>query len=240
MSIESNVVKKTNKYVYLSNGTHMSHSDYHRYKQDIRNELAIVHQKDYADSVHVIVQSLKEKKDLEDMFEQVQSDIMNVSMDIQLSQHDQKVDWQQSYRDQVVKTDELKDKLTYHARKLYSKLAELPILNEFQEENGIKFIIQHNYVTEEYRFCFDPYQLGGNFHSTLSDFYRKNHWGTVNGGWMKVIGSKIILYAQSGDYGVYEDEIAIQAAKVLFPNKHIFSHAGKQWMDISSIYELPF
>lgn len=49
--IEKMVIKKTNKYVYFSDNTHMSHSDFHHYKQSIRNEYAIIHQKDYAQSV---------------------------------------------------------------------------------------------------------------------------------------------------------------------------------------------
>jgi hypothetical protein len=239
MSIENNVVKKTNKYVYLSDGTHMSHSNYHRYKQDIRNELSIVHTKEYKNSVEVIVQSLKEKRELEKFLEQVEEDIMNVTLEIQMCKDRQATDWEKYYRDQIVKTDNLNDKLTKHARKLYKQLAGLPILNEFEEKQGIKFIIQQNYKTNEYRFCFDPYQLGANFHSTISDFYREDSWGTINGGWLKVLGDKLILYAQSGDYGVYDDNIAINAAKIIFPNKEILSQAGQPWNEVTLIYGLP-
>lgn len=238
MDIEKNVVKKTNKYVYLSNGTHMSHSDFHRYKQGIRNELAIVHQKEYAESIYVVVQSLKEREELKLALEVLEDQKADLKMAIDMGRV---TDWEKYYRDEMKKHDDTKDKLVKHARSLYSDLASLPILQNFQESKGIKFIIQQNYETNEYRFCFDPYQLGANFHSTLSDFYRENKWGTVNGGWFKVINNKVILYAQSGDYGVYEDDIAIIAAKKIFPNKTIQSFAGKSWSELPiPENELPF
>ena len=46
-----------------------------------------------------------------------------------------------------------------------------------------------------------------------------------------MIGNVLTLYAQSGDYGVYNNEIAIEAAKLVFPNKEIRSFAGMQWSD---------
>jgi histidinol dehydrogenase len=116
-------------------------------------------------------------------------------------------------------------------KEVTAQLSELPILKDYQNEKGIKFIIQKNYKTDEYRFCFDPYQLGANFHSTLSEFFRQENWGTINGGWLKMIGNVLTLYAQSGDYGVYNNEIAINAAKLVFPNKEIRSFAGMQWSD---------
>jgi hypothetical protein len=228
--MEKNVLKKTNKYVYLSNGTHMSHSDYHRYKQDIRNELSIIHAKEYKESVEVLVQSLKEKRTLEDTIQKVQEKTYELEYNLHTMQPDTH-DWKASFQRKDKELDEVKEKLNNHARNIYSQLSELPILKDYQNEKGIKFIIQKNYKTDEYRFCFDPYQLGANFHSTLSEFFRQENWGTINGGWLKMIGNVLTLYAQSGDYGVYNNEIAIEAAKLVFPNKEIRSFAGMQWSD---------
>ena len=114
---------------------------------------------------------------------------------------------------------------------LYADLTELPILKTYTNDKGIKFIIQKNYVTNEYRFCFDPYELGSNFHSQISEFFLEQNWGTVNGGWMKVLNNKVILYKSSGDYGVYDDTIGIDCAKKVFTNKVISSFAGKEWND---------
>lgn len=233
--LEQMVVKKTNKYVYFSNKTHMSHSDFHRYKQSLRDEYAIIHHKEYADSVRVITQSLQEKEKLESMLETIEEDILHLHYKIGRKEHD----WEKSFREQVTETENLKHKLISHARKLYSNLFELPILKEFEEKEGIKFIIQKNYKTDKHRFGFDPYKLGANFHSTLSDFYRENDWGTINGGWLKVIENKVILYAQSGDYGVYDNETAIEAVKIIFPDKEIISHAGEKWEKVAAICGLP-
>jgi len=229
--MEKNVLKKTNKYVYLSNGTHMSHSDYHRYKQDIRNELSIIHAKEYKESVEVLVQSLKEKRTLEDTIQKVQEKTYELEYNLHRMQPDTH-DWKASFQRKDKELDGVKEKLNNHARNIYSQLSELPILKDYQNEKGIKFIIQKNYKTDEYRFCFDPYQLGANFHSTLSEFFRQENWGTINGGWLKMIGNVLTLYAQSGDYGVYNNEIAIEAAKLVFPNKEIRSFAGKDWNSI--------
>lgn len=228
--MENNVLKKTNKYVYLSNGTHMSHSDFHRYKQDIRNELSIIHAKEYKESVEVLVQSLKEKKTLEDMIQRVQEQTYVLEYQIHTMQPDTH-DWKSSFKMKDKELDGVKEKLNNHARNIYSQLSELPILKDYQNDKGIKFIIQKNYKTDEYRFCFDPYQLGANFHSQLSEFFIQENWGTINGGWLKMIGNVLTLYAQSGDYGVYNNEIAIEAAKLVFPNKEIRSFAGMQWSD---------
>ena len=234
--LEQMVIKKTNKYVYFSNKTHMSHAHFHQYKQSIRNEYAIIHQKEFADSVHVIIQSLKEKKRLEDLMNKIDNE--NYTLEYYTNQSSEK-EWEEHFRRKVDETNALNDKLTSHARKLYSNLSELPILKEFEEKEGTKFIIQKNYKTIEHRFCFDPYKLGANFHSQLSDFYREDKWGTINGGWLKALEHKVILYAESGDYGVYDDETAIRAAKIIFPDKEIFSHAGELWKSVAAIYELP-
>lgn len=235
MDIEKNVVKKTNKYVYFSDGTHMSHSDFHRYKQDIKNELAIVHASEYKNSIKVMVQSAKERARLIDILERLEDETANLHYAI-----DQKApyDWEKACREEKAKHDETKNKLVAHARNLYSRLPDLPILIDFQNDKGIKFIIQKTHQFTKmgqpaYRFCFDPYQLGANFHSVLSkEFFPREGWGTANGGWMKVIGNTVTLYGESGDYGKYDDAIAIDACKRIFPNREIISFAGKKWDSI--------
>jgi hypothetical protein len=232
MDIEKNVVKKTNKYVYFSDGTHMSHSDFHRYKQNIRNKLAIVHASEYKESIEVIVQLAKEKAERTKILEDLQEANMELHYAI-----DQQTpyDWEKAFREETATHNETKNKLVAHARNLYSRLPDLPILVDFQNDKGIKFIIQETYAMDEpsYRFCFDPYQLGANYHSVLSmEFFPKEDWGIINGGWMKVIGNTVTLYGESGDYGKYDDTIAITACKQIFPRHNIISFAGKKWNEV--------
>ncbi len=237
-NLEKNVLKKTNKYVYLSNGTHMSHSDFHRYKQDIRNKLAIVHNNEYKDSIKVLVSSMKELEMIQDKISDLQQEKFALEYDLQYnrdySNHDYSYhDWEESYRRESTAHSATKDLLTEHARNLYKDLSSLPIIENFTNDKGIKFIIQKNYKTNEFRFCFDPYQLGSNFHSTLSMFYEEEYWGTINGGWLKAIDNTIVLYKSSGDYGIYDDAIAIECAKKVFKNKKILSFSNTEWDKIS-------
>jgi len=227
--LESMVVKKTNRYVYFSDGTHMSYSDFHRYKQDIRKELQLIHAKEYNNSIQMIAQSLEEKKRLEELLYKLESS--NVDLQYEIASL-QETNWEEKFKEQCDIADEAKRKLNNHAKKLYDNLSELPVLKSYTNDKGIKFIIQENSVTKEHRFCFDPYELGANFHSQISQFFEKEDWNTINGGWMKVINNKVILYKSSGDYGVYNDTIGVACAKVLFPDKVILSFAGKEWSDI--------
>lgn len=132
-----------------------------------------------------------------------------------------------------------------HATRLYEDLAELPILKNIEILDGLKFIIQEaipdiEMPKYEYRFCFDPYRLMANYHSDISYVYTSDQYCTINGGWIKIfdqnidgeIVSTVVLYGKSGDYGVYDDEIAIATARIIFPDKHIESYAGKSWDEI--------
>jgi len=108
-------------------------------------------------------------------------------------------------------------------------------LNYSTYENtvGKKFIIQQSRLDEnEYRFRFDPYGFVSNGHSAISGIFMLDNWSTINGGWLRTFDNKVILYAQSGDYGVYDDRIATQCAEKIFPGKEILSFAGKQWDNI--------
>lgn len=228
--LESMVIRKTNRFVYFSDGTHMSYSDFHKYKQDLRKELQLITATELKDSIQMVVTSLKEKQQLEELLEELENTKAEIRYEID-SIKENDIDWEKYYREQCDKTGEISKKLNDHASILYADLAELPILKSYSNDKGIKFIIQRNYVTNEHRFCFDPYELGANFHSQLSEFFRKENWGTINGGWMKVINNEVILYKSSGDYGVYDDTIAMICAIKIFPNKIISSFAGKEWVD---------
>ena len=228
--LESTVIRKTNRFVYFSDGTHMSYSDFHKYKQDLRKELQLITATELKDSIQMVVISLEEKQQLEELLYELQNanDELHYKID---SVKDNNTDWEKHFRKECENSQKLKYQLNNHASKLYADLTELPILNTYTNDKGIKFIIQRNYVTNEHRFCFDPYELGANFHSQLSEFFRKENWGTINGGWMKVINNEVILYKSSGDYGVYDDTIAMNCAIKIFPNKIISSFAGKEWVD---------
>jgi hypothetical protein len=137
------------------------------------------------------------------------------------------------------KYDELKDKIKATAREVYKQ--SLDVSHIKINYNGIKFIIQQH-EDETYRFCWDPYQFVDNYHSNISDIYRDNNWYTMNGGWIKIINNSVILYSKSGDYGVYDDAVAIHCAEKLFPNHKIYSFAGREWdSELANMFdELPF
>lgn len=211
--LESMVIKKSNKYVYFSDGTHMSHSSFHNLKQNNRNQFAILHQKEFENSIKTICVNKKNILEFENGKEFT--------------------DWEKYYRNEMENHQKTKNKLLSLAQKLYIDLADLPILKTLQIDKGIKFIIQES-EKEEHRFCFDPYQIMDNFHSSLSEIFRNETYYTINGGWMKIINAEVILYAQSGDYGVYNDTIALEACKKIFPDKKIKSFAGLSWDKISN------
>lgn len=52
--LEDSIIKKSNKYVYFSDGTHMTFSDFHHLKQDIRNEYTRVNFSDVVNSIKTI------------------------------------------------------------------------------------------------------------------------------------------------------------------------------------------
>lgn len=167
-------------------------------------------------------------------------------MSYNLVKDNTKTDWESYYRKEWTAHDKTKDKLMSVTTKLYKNLASLPDLNLLDTgNNGIKFIIQGT-EDDDYRFCFDAYQIQPNFHSSISLMFRDNKYYTRNGGWMKIIGNTLVLFYQSGDYGIYDNDIAIEAARKIFPTMEIKSYAGltlEQVMEILSPTderELPF
>jgi len=135
--------------------------------------------------------------------------------------------------------DKYKDKMRKTASDVYKQKLDF---SDLEITKGIKFIIQQNREDNSYRFCFDPYGFVDNFHSAISDVYREIGWNTINGGWIKILNKKVILYSKSGDYGVYDDTIAVEAAQSVFPNHQISSYAGRQWdKELTERYDdLPF
>jgi len=223
--LESNVLKKTNKYVYFNDGTHITRIDFNHLKimeQVEIDKLALVSHKDQMIYEQSLLSHIKNKSEWEENKKIINNTPYN---------------YEEAFLEKSREMDTLRNSFTDKARNIYKSIANhLPtILNDFQEEDGLKFIIQEN-INGGYRFCFDPYKLATNYHSNLSDIYSQEDWYTVNGGWIKLINNTVILYARSGDYGVYLDHIAIQAATTIFPNKKILSFAGKNWNDIDSKY----
>jgi hypothetical protein len=150
-----------------------------------------------------------------------------------------KEDYERWWRQESDKNDELRNKIRTIAHQVYSQNLDF---SNFQNHKGIKFIIQTNQDETEFRFCWDPYGFVSNGHSDISSIFRADDWYTINGGWIKIIDNNVILYAKSGDYGVYDDAIATACAKKVFPTKEIHSFAGRQWNDglDKKFFPLPF
>jgi hypothetical protein len=151
-----------------------------------------------------------------------------------------KEEYEKWWRQESDKNYELNNKMRNIARQVYSQNLDF---THFQNHKGIKFIIQQDHYDDKInRFCWDPYGFVSNGHSDISSIYSEGDWGTINGGWIKIIDDNVILYAKSGDYGVYDDAIAIECAKKIFPTKKIHSFAGRQWNDglEDKFFPLPF
>jgi hypothetical protein len=113
---------------------------------------------------------------------------------------------------------------------IYSDLSKIDLdqLN-FDENGGIKFIIQESMDECSYRLKFDPHRFKDNMHSTLSFLFMENGWGTISGGWLKIIGRTVYLYGKSGDYGVFEGKVAKKAFEVLYPKYTVVSIPSATW-----------
>ena len=150
-----------------------------------------------------------------------------------------KDEYEKWWRDKCDELNSTRNKMRSIAREVYSQNLDF---SNFQNHNGIKFIIQTNHDETEFRFCWDPYGFVSNGHSDISSIFRANNWYTINGGWIKIIDNNVILYSKSGDYGVYDDTIATECAKKVFPTKEIHSFAGRLWTDglEDKFYPLPF
>jgi hypothetical protein len=151
-----------------------------------------------------------------------------------------KEDYEKWWRQESDKNSELNKKMRKIAHEVYSQKLDF---SNFQVTKGIKFIIQQDhYDDNSYRFCWDPYGFVSNGHSDISSIFYADDYGTVSGGWIKIFEDNVILYYKSGDYGVYDDAIAIKCAKKLFPGKNIHSYAGRAWDEEldKMFFDLPF
>jgi hypothetical protein len=137
----------------------------------------------------------------------------------------------------VINSEEMRKYKLDKAAEIYQHCIDL---SNYQNHNGIKFIIQQyddkSNNNWQYRMFFDPFKFVDNWHSSLTQItdeieYKTNGkiWRTNSGGWLKVIDNAVVLYARSGDYGVFDNDIAIECAKKLFPTKEIYSYADLDW-----------
>lgn len=150
-----------------------------------------------------------------------------------------KEEYESWWRQESDKNNELKNKMRSIAHQVYSQNLDF---SNFQNHKGIKFIIQQDWDEESYRFCWDPYGFVSNGHSDISSIFQADSYGTINGGWIKVFENDVVLYYKSGDYGVYDDAIAMKCAMKLFPGKNIHSFAGRVWDNEleERFFDLPF
>jgi hypothetical protein len=186
--------------------------------------------------------SLARRIDMIDTFNTpVTTPVVEEDVDDDYPDHDEptKEEYEKWWRQEADKNTQLNNKMRSIAHQVYSQNLDF---SNFQNHKGIKFIIQLNHDETEYRFCWDPYGFVSNGHSDISSIFRGDYFYTVNGGWIKIIGNDVILYAKSGDYGVYDDAIATACAKKVFPTKNIHSFANRQWDEEleNKFFELPF
>lgn len=189
--------------------------------------------------------SLAKRIDMIDVFNTsvttpvVEEVIEDVDDDIYEPAEPTKDEYEKWWRQESDKNYELNNKMRSIAHQVYSQNLDF---SNFQNHKGIKFIIQTDVYESKFRFCWDPYGFVSNFHSDISSIFRADDWYTINGGWIKIIDNNVILYAKSGDYGVYDDTVAVDCAKKVFPTKEIHSFAGRQWNDglEEKFFPLPF
>jgi hypothetical protein len=149
-------------------------------------------------------------------------------------------EWESMLKQKDTELEKADKKLKNIASNLYSQPLDY---SNLQMHTGIKFIIQQDWHNDKLnRFCWDPYGFVNNYHSSISDIYHEGDWSTRSGGWIKIIDNNVILYAKSGDYGVYDDTVAIECAKKIFPGKVIHSFAGRDWdNEMTNMFDdLPF
>lgn len=130
------------------------------------------------------------------------------------------------WKEENEKVNKLRAKLAGVGRMLF----DIVTVDNLPRDKKLKFIIQSN--GENYRFRFDPFETCDNYHSNISDMFREIDWGTVSGGWWTIVDDTMILYGKSGDYGVYDDAIAIQTFSERF-TMPVKSFSNKTFKEIS-------
>lgn len=221
--LENSILRKTNKYVYFNDGTHMSHGEFHLLKNDLRQQYQQVLHSELENSQRLRVVLQTELKKLQD-------EIEDLDTEVQYAQYtkDQTLttDWQASYYKEVEEHRNTRQSLYAMAAKVYADFDNMQVVRQLSAPgNGIKFIIQEH-EDGRLRMRLDPYQLMSNAHSTLSEIFREPNWYTPNGGWICTRNKDIYLYGRSGDYGVFNDEQALNCAHKLFGKRRVYSKAG--------------
>lgn len=213
-------------------------------KEEMDTFLSIVQPEKYKKQVELDNEILSLAKRI-DMIDQLKASVSTSTIeededdDIFDPSEPTKEEYKQWYREESNKNDELRNKMRSIAHQVYSQNLDF---SNFQNHKGIKFIIQTDAYESQFRFCWDPYGFVSNGHSDISSIFRADDFYTINGGWIKIIDDNVILYSKSGDYGVYDDTVAVHCAKKVFPGKNIHSFAGRQWDDEleKKFFPLPF
>lgn len=214
-SYHANIKYKSNKYVYFNDNTHMSHDDFHKLCNKAKDENNKIIRNKVDGSQVLLVMS---EEDAYNYYTQIDYTLHMIE---QLKTTDQAKQYKEYWERAEEDKRKLRDKLVATARRVYQNLHTI---RDFETgDRGIKFIIQTNKDGNEYRFCYDPYQIMPNYHSELSEIYRDNDWYTINGGWMKIEGNTLRLFGRSGDYGVFDKDIAMKAAQKVLGEFSIIS-----------------
>lgn len=231
--MENSIIKKTNKYVYFSDNTHMSFSDFHILKNDIRKECSTSLNDELKDSVRLYIANSKTLEELEKKHRELEENMYLAELNFDYIQHQKQ---EPSVADFTKTIDDLKESLHKDSNEADVKLRKLENLLYEDFDNipmkdtcklGIKFILQQHHTTKEFRFRYDPYQVRTNNHSDLSNLFIDQDFGTVSGGWITIKGNNILLDRKSGDYGCFDEQIAYDCAKKLFKEAIIVSNPFK-------------
>jgi hypothetical protein len=207
--LESKVVKKTNKYIYFNDGTHTSREDFNELKKNLREKVSISHRDEYKDSMLVYINKLS-------LLENINNKIKQVNLETD------SIDFEKLYEHSNKTNNVLREKALEAARKVYSN--GIPIMDTTKE--GIKFIIQST-ENNEYRLCYDPYQICDNYHSNLSQIFKTEKYRTINGGWITIQNNIVVLDRKSGDYGVFDAQVVEILAAQMFPEYNIICNPGE-------------
>lgn len=198
-------------------------------ESNLQKQLDVVKYKLQNELIRLKKDEANMKYQVDDYYDSLEKnlDILQKKLIFQKEEH--KKEMEEMRKEKVINSDKMKNYKFNKAVEIYQHPIDL---SNYENNQGIKFIIQEDKSETEHRMFFDPFQFVANFHSNLDEITKiieiktcGKLWHTINGGWLKVIGNAVVLYGRSGDYGVYDDNIAIECAKKLFPTKEIYSYA---------------
>lgn len=193
-----------------------------RKEAELMLQLDAIRHEEYLEQLYLELAEAEMQKDMEDAELHQQW--------IEDQYYEEPYDIEQDLRNYVTwynQTKEELDKLRDHnikvARKVYDNFN--PRLSDI--EKPIKFIVQTN-NKGSFRIRFDYYGFVENYHSSISQIFSDGIWCTMNGGWMRIEDGKLQLYGRSGDYGIFDKNIALDCAEKLFPMAMIDSKPGAE------------